>query len=143
MTLLKRGCANSVVGLEIAENSRPKNSTRISPVFRQLLRLHVWDILEHSVQYFLHIVSQTHQLKPTIDMCCYHVQEELLGSTNSRIGLVGTGGVDRELDHEVARCAGARPGSNSLDSIARFALPRVNTAPKPIKCSFGGFFSQK
>ena len=28
---------------------------------------------------------------------------------------------------------GRAPGSNSLHSIARFALPRVNTAPKPPK----------
>ena len=103
-------------------NLWPKISPQISPVFRQLLRLHVWDVLEHSVQYFLQIVSQTHQLKPTIDMCCYHVQEELLGSTKSRDRFGGTGGVWARTGPCSGTECGVRPWNNSLDSIARFAL---------------------
>ena len=43
-----------------------------------------------ATQYF--VLSQTHQLKPTIDICCCHVQEEQLGPTNSRAWFGWTGG---------------------------------------------------
>ena len=84
----------------------------------------------------------TTHLKPTIDICCFHVQEELL--VNQGFYLVGQVGSDRELDHGVW---GRAPGNNSLDSTAWFAIPRVNTAPmshpKPTKQFLFGIFFTK
>ena len=54
--------------------------------------------------YFMRFASQTQQLKPTIDISCCHVQEKLLGPTNSKAWVGWTGGSDHGLDHEVARC---------------------------------------
>ena len=125
-------------------NSRLKISPQISPVFRQFLRLHVWDVLEHSVQYFLQIVSQTHQLKPTIDMCCKPSSGRTAGFHQLK-GLVwwDRWGPTANWTMKWHGVRGRAPGSNSLD---RIAIPRVNTAPKPPKTNkthFSEFFSQK
>ena len=122
---------------------RPKNCAQISPVFRQLLRLHVWVLLEHSDR-------PTSWSTPRPDPLVQPNQTlELVGqavllhhvSNKCQLLLALTVGFVRQFARRTEQWRHAS-GSKSFDSTAGFAMHRINTAPEPPKTNktriFGG-----